>query len=127
MNIRYLVNDLDRAVDFYSSAFGFQVVRKVAPSFALMKLGDTQIWLSGPGSPTSAQLTDGSQPQPGGWNRIILSTSDLGATITYLKTRAAKFRGERFETPAGMHILIEDPSGDLLEIVEFRRQAQVTH
>jgi catechol 2,3-dioxygenase-like lactoylglutathione lyase family enzyme len=127
MNIRYLVNDLESAAQFYSSKLGFQVVRKVAPSFALMKLGNIQLWLSGPGSPSTAQLPDGTRPQPGGWNRAMLGTSDLEATINLLRNKAVKFRGERFESPAGKHILVEDPSGNLIEIVEFRRQQQVTH
>lgn len=127
MNFRYLVNDLESATQFYHSKLGFEVVRKVAPSFALLKLGGVQLWLSGPGSPATAQLPDGSIPQAGGWNRAILGTRDIETTIAKLRGREVKFRGERFESPAGKHILVEDPSGNLIEIVEFRRQQQVTH
>jgi catechol 2,3-dioxygenase-like lactoylglutathione lyase family enzyme len=127
MQIRYLVNDLERAIEFYSATLGFSVVRKMPPLFALLKLGDSMLWLSGPGSPAAAPLPDGSVPQPGGWCRAILGASDLDALIAQLRGRSVKFRGNPYETPAGKHILIEDPSGNLIEVVQFRREQHVTH
>ena len=124
MNVRYLVNDLDNAIQFYAM-LGFQVVRKT-PSFALIKRGELQMWLSGPGSTAATQLPDGGTPQPGGWNRVILGTRDLEAMLTRLKSKAVKLRSERYDSPAGKHVLVEDPSGNLIEIVEFRRQQQAT-
>ncbi|MGE5338524.1 MAG: VOC family protein [Gemmatimonadota bacterium] len=127
MNVRYIVDDVDRAAEFYTSTFGFQVVRKVPPAFALIKLGDLMIWLTGPGSNAAAPLADGTNPVSGGWNRVILNTNNLDALIARLSSRAAKTRGQPFDTPAGRHILVEDPAGNLIEIVQYRQQAQVTH
>ncbi len=127
MNIRYIVDDVERAAEFYTFMFGFQVVRKVPPAFALVKLGDLIIWLTGPGSNAAAPQPDGTKPQPGGWNRVILNTNDLDGLIARLASRSVKTRGPRFDTPAGKHILVEDPAGNLVEIVEYRQQAQVTH
>ena len=87
--IRYLVNDVDVALEFYINILGFELVEKWGPPFAMVNRGDLTLWLSAPGSSASRPLRDGSKPAPGGWNRLVLETDDLGSLVEKLKRSGA--------------------------------------
>lgn len=116
--IRYLVSDVDVAVGFYVDTLGFELVQKWGPPFAMVKRGDLTLWLSGPGSSAARPLTDGSRPLPGGWNRLVLETSDLASLVAKLTLSGAQFRSEIVSGPGGKQVLVNDPSGNPIELFE---------
>jgi catechol 2,3-dioxygenase-like lactoylglutathione lyase family enzyme len=116
--IRYLVNDVDVALEFYIGTLGFELVEKWGPPFAMVKRGDLALWLSGPGSSASRPLADGSKPMPGGWNRLVLETDDLASLVEKLKRSGAQLRGDIVSGPGGKQVLVTDPSGNPVELFE---------
>lgn len=116
--IRYLVNDVDVALEFYINILGFELVEKWGPPFAMVKRGDIVLWLSGPGSSASRPLADGSKPTPGGWNRLVLETDDLASLVEKLKGSGAQLRSDIVSGPGGKQILVNDPSGNPVELFE---------
>jgi catechol 2,3-dioxygenase-like lactoylglutathione lyase family enzyme len=120
--IRYLVNDVDVAVKFYIDMLGFELVERWGPPFAMVKRGDLTLWLSGPGSSASRPLADGSKPVPGGWNRLVIETDDLASLVEKLKHAGAPFRGEIVSGPGGKQVLVDDPSGNPIELFEPSRR-----
>jgi catechol 2,3-dioxygenase-like lactoylglutathione lyase family enzyme len=116
--VRYLVADVDAALAFYIDVLGFELVQKWGPPFAMVKRGDLTLWLSGPGSSAARALADGSRPVPGGWNRLVLETEDLSALVDKLERSGAAFRGEIVSGPGGKQILVNDPSGNSVELFE---------
>jgi catechol 2,3-dioxygenase-like lactoylglutathione lyase family enzyme len=120
--IRYLVSDVDVAVAFYLDILGFELVERWGPPFAMVKRGDLTLWLSGPGSSASRPLTDGSKPLPGGWNRLVLETDDLVSLVEKLTQSGARFRSEIVSGPGGKQVLVNDPSGNPIELFESSGQ-----
>ncbi|TMG88346.1 MAG: VOC family protein [Betaproteobacteria bacterium] len=120
--IRYLVNDVDVAVAFYLDILGFELVEKWGPPFAMVKRGDLTLWLSGPGSSASRPLSNGSKPLPGGWNRLVLETDDLVSLVQNLTQSGARFRSEIVSGPGGKQVLVDDPSGNPIELFESSGQ-----
>jgi len=120
--IRYLVNDVDVAVAFYLDILGFELVEKWGPPFAMVKRGDLTLWLSGPGSSASRPLSNGSTPLPGGWNRLVLETDDLVSLVQKLTQSGARFRSEIVSGPGGKQVLVDDPSGNPIELFESSGQ-----
>ena len=116
--LRYLVRDVDAAVTFYVDTLGFALIERWGPPFAMVGRGDLTLWLSGPGSSASRTLADGSVPGPGGWNRLVLETDDLEALVATLRASGAHFRSEIVAGPGGKQILVEDPSGNPIELFE---------
>jgi catechol 2,3-dioxygenase-like lactoylglutathione lyase family enzyme len=116
--IRYLVNDVDVALEFYINILGFELVEKWGPPFAMVKRGDLALWLSGPGSSASRPLADGSKPVPGGWNRLVLETDDLASLVEKLKRSGAELRSDIVSGPGGKQVLVNDPSGNPVELFE---------
>jgi len=116
--IRYLVSDVDAAVKFYIDIIGFELVETWGPPFAMVKRGDLTLWLSGPGSSAARPLSDGSKPSPGGWNRLVLETDDLAALMARLTKSGAHFRSEIVSGPGGKQVLVDDPSGNPIELFE---------
>jgi catechol 2,3-dioxygenase-like lactoylglutathione lyase family enzyme len=116
--IRYLVADVDAATSFYVDALGFELVEKWGPPFAMVKRGDLTLWLSGPGSSASRPLADGSRPAPGGWSRLVIETEDLSGLVEKLKRSGARFRSEIVSGPGGKQVLVDDPSGNPVELFE---------
>jgi catechol 2,3-dioxygenase-like lactoylglutathione lyase family enzyme len=114
--IRYLVNEVDVALEFYINVLGFELVEKWGPPFAMVKRGDLTLWLSGPGSSAARPLADGSKPVPGGWNRLVLETDDLVSLVERLKRSGAPFRGEIVAGPGGKQVLVDDPAGNPVEL-----------
>jgi catechol 2,3-dioxygenase-like lactoylglutathione lyase family enzyme len=120
--IRYLVSDVDVAVEFYINILGFELVEKWGPPFAMVKRGDLTLWLSGPGSSASHPLPDASKPAPGGWNRLVLETDDLASLVAKLTQSGAHFRSEIVSGPGGKQVLVNDPSGNPIELFESTGQ-----
>ena len=118
--VRYIVNDVDAAVAFYSQRLGFQVTAQSGPDFALLTRENMQLVLSPPKGPGggSQPMPDGRRPEPGGWNRIIVRSSKLEDDIAALKNAGVVFRNDIVAGPGGRQILIEDPSGNLVELFE---------
>ncbi len=114
--LRYLVRDVDAALTFYVDTLGFALIERWGPPFAMVGRGDLTLWLSGPGSSASRTLADGSVPGPGGWNRLVLETDDLEALVAALRASGARFRSEIGAGPGGKQILVEDPSGNPIEL-----------
>lgn len=117
--IRYLVNDVDAALPFYK-ILGFKLADRWGPPFAIVKRKSLSIWLSGPGTSARKKLKGGAVPEPGGWNRLVLEVADIQATIASLRAQGAKFRSPPIKGPGGTQVLVEDPSGNPIELFEPR-------
>jgi catechol 2,3-dioxygenase-like lactoylglutathione lyase family enzyme len=119
--VRYIINDLDSAVAFYKDVLGFTVDMQVAPGFAKLSKGNLNLYLNKPGYGGAGQsMPDGIAPAPGGWNRIQLEVNNLGEYIAVLKTKRAHFRNELVTGQGGKQILLQDPSGNLIELFESK-------
>ena len=120
VSVRYIVDDVDAAIGFYRDDLGFAVQMHPAPTFAILTRGDLRLLLSAPsGSGGGGQvLADGSRPEPGGWNRISLEVGDLGAETERLRAAGVAFRSDLIEGVGGDQVLVEDPSGNLVELFE---------
>ncbi len=116
--IRYLVRDVDAALAFYVDKLGFALIERWGPPFAMVGRGDLTLWLSGPGSSASRALADGSVPAPGGWNRLVIETDGLAPLVDRLRAAGVRFRSEIVTGPGGSQILVEDPSGNPIELFE---------
>jgi len=118
--VRYIVNEVDGAVAFYSQRLGFQVTAQSGSDFALLTRENLQLVLSPPKGPGggSQPMPDGRRPEPGGWNRIIVRSSQLEDDIDTLRKAGVVFRNDIVAGPGGRQILIEDPSGNLVELFE---------
>jgi catechol 2,3-dioxygenase-like lactoylglutathione lyase family enzyme len=120
VSVRYIVDDVDAAIDFYCGQLGFNEVMHPAPSFAMLSHGDLRLVLTAPGGgPGGGQaMPDGTMPAPGGWNRFQLEVDDLDATVAQLRDRGAHFRNEIVTGVGGKQILVEDPAGNPVELFE---------
>ena len=118
-SIRYIVSDVDRSAEFYRDLLGFKVDMHNPGKFAALERDDLTLYLSAPGAGSGG--TAGGNPQPGGWNRLMLVTDDIDALIGRLRGEGVKFRGEMSEAGAGRARLLEDPSGNLVELFEFKK------
>jgi catechol 2,3-dioxygenase-like lactoylglutathione lyase family enzyme len=120
VSIRYIVNDVDAAVEFYCQRLGFREDMHPAPTFAMLSRGDLRLVLSAPGGgPGGGQaMPDGTVPQPGGWNRFQLEIGDLESTVDELRRHGTRFRNEIVTGVGGKQILVEDPSGNPIELFE---------
>ena len=115
--MRYLVRDVDECLPFYA-ALGFREKERWGPPFVMLERGDLVIWLSGPGTSAARPMPDGAIPQPGGWNRIVIEVDDLDAAILALRAAGARFRNDPVKGPGGRQVLVEDPSGNPVELFE---------
>lgn len=118
VNVRYLVDDVQAAVDWYTAHLGFELLNNVAPAFADVRRGALRILLSGPASSAGRPMADGSRPVPGGWNRIQLVVADLAAEHARLRAAGLRFRNEVTTGPGGAQVLLADPSGNLIELFQ---------
>jgi catechol 2,3-dioxygenase-like lactoylglutathione lyase family enzyme len=118
VNVRYMVNDVDEAIAFYTKVLGFEAVSSAAPAFADVKRGSLRLLLAGPRSSAGRPMPDGATPGPGGWNRIHFIVDDLGAEVARLRDAGARFRNDIVEGPGGKQILVQDPSGNLIELFQ---------
>ena len=118
VNVRYMVDDVDEAVGFYTGLLGFELISSAAPAFADVNRGNLRLLLAGPLSSAGRPMPDGSRPGPGGWNRIHFVVDDLGAEVARLRDAGARFRNDIVEGPGGRQILLEDPSGNVVELFQ---------
>ena len=118
VNVRYMVDDVDAAVDFYTQHLGFTLNMSAAPAFADVTRGQLRLLLSGPKSSAGRPMPDGAQPGPGGWNRIHLLVDDIAAEVDRLRAAGLGFRNEILSGPGGKQILLEDPSGNVVELFQ---------
>ena len=119
VSVRYIVDDVEVAIVFYTERLGFGVEFNPAPGFAVLSRGDLRLLLNEPGSGGAGQpMPDGRKPEPGGWNRIQLEVDDLSSEVEALRDREAHFRNEIVAGRGGKQILLEDPSGNPIELFE---------
>ncbi|MFN8139613.1 MAG: VOC family protein [Fimbriimonadales bacterium] len=118
--VRYLVTDLDACIPFYERQFGFKVNQKWGNAFAELEKDDLKLWLAGPDTSAAIPMPDGREPVAGGWNRIVIQVHDIEAIIDNLRDQGVVFRSDLIEGPGGKQALIEDPSGNPVEIFESR-------
>jgi catechol 2,3-dioxygenase-like lactoylglutathione lyase family enzyme len=120
VTVRYIVNDVDAAIEFYCGRLGFDEVMHPAPTFAMLRHGDLRLALSAPGGgPGGGQaMPDGRVPEPGGWNRFSLEVDDLDAIVRTLRDAGVRFRNDVVTGVGGKQILAEDPSGNPVELFE---------
>lgn len=120
VNVRYMVNDVQEAVDWYVGNFGFKVVI-ASPAFGSVERGHLRLLLSGPKSSAGRAMPDGRQPEPGGWIRFQVIVDDIAAEVDRLRARGVKFRNEIVTGPGGSQILAEDPSNNVVELFQPAR------
>jgi catechol 2,3-dioxygenase-like lactoylglutathione lyase family enzyme len=120
VNVRYMVDDVDAAVAFYTGTLGFSLLSTAAPAFADVIRGNLRLLLSGPTSSAGRPMPDGRTPVPGGWNRIHLIVEDIFAEVERLRTAGVEFRNNVVKGPGGSQILLEDPSGNPVELFQPR-------
>ena len=118
VNVRYMVDDVEMAVDFYSTHFGFALRSNFAPAFADVVRGNLRLLLSGPASSAGRPMPDGRTPAPGGWNRIHLIVDDIASEVERLRAAGLSFRNDIVTGPGGKQILLEDPSGNPIELFQ---------
>ena len=117
-SVRYMVDDVEDAVAFYTTNFGFAVLSNAAPAFADVVRGNLRLLLSGPKSSAGRPMPDGRTPGPGGWNRIHLIVDDIAAEVERLRAAGLTFRNDIVSGPGGQQILLEDPSGNPIELFQ---------
>jgi catechol 2,3-dioxygenase-like lactoylglutathione lyase family enzyme len=116
-SVRYIVNDIDESVTFYRDRLGFAVEKHNPGKFAALRLEDLQLFLNAPGAGSAGKA--GGSPKPGGWSRFMIVTENLDSMIDVLRGAGASFRGEVAEAGAGRQILLQDPSGNVVELFEY--------
>jgi catechol 2,3-dioxygenase-like lactoylglutathione lyase family enzyme len=118
VNVRYMVDDVDTAIDFYTKNLGFEQRTSAAPAFADVTRGNLRLLLSGPASSAGRPMPDGTKPGPGGWNRIHLIVADIATEVARLRDAGVSFRNDVVTGPGGSQILLEDPSGNVVELFQ---------
>jgi catechol 2,3-dioxygenase-like lactoylglutathione lyase family enzyme len=118
VSVRYMVDDLEAALDFYTHNFGFEPGLNAAPAFAEVFRGRLRLLLSGPKSSACRLMPDGRQPEPGGWNRIHLIVDDIATEVQRLRAAGLAFRNDIVSGPGGQQILLDDPSGNPIELFQ---------
>jgi catechol 2,3-dioxygenase-like lactoylglutathione lyase family enzyme len=118
VNVRYLVDDVEAAIGFYTTMLGFELISSAAPAFADVKRGNLRLLLAGPTSSGARPMSDGTQPRPGGWNRLHFVVADLDAEVSRLRALGARFRNDVVAGPGGRQILVQDPAGNLIELFQ---------
>ena len=117
-SVRYMVGDVESAVNFYTRQLGFKVEQRMGPAFARVSKGDLVVWLSGPQSSAARPMPDGRRPEPGGWNRFVIEVDDLASMVERLKTAGVNFRNEIVTGPGGKQIVVDDPDGNPIELFQ---------
>jgi catechol 2,3-dioxygenase-like lactoylglutathione lyase family enzyme len=116
--IRYLVNDVEASMTFYTTHLGFALVERMGPAFARVAKDDLTLWLAGPQSSAARPMPDGRRPEAGGWNRFVIQVDDIESVVASMKTAGISFRNDIITGPGGKQILAEDPSGNPIEIFQ---------
>ena len=116
--VRYIVDNVDTAVEFYVSKLGFRLEQQFGPAMAILERGDLRLWVAGPKASASKPMPDGSKPVPGGWSRFVLTVDDLEDLVSRLKQDGVRFKNDILEGPGGKQILCLDPSGNVVELFQ---------
>lgn len=119
-SVRYLVTDVDRALDFYTRHLNFELADRWGPAFAIVKKDGLSLWLSGPQTSAAQPMPDGRTPEPGGWNRIVVEVKQLPDLVERMKADGVTFRNEIVTGPGGSQTLAEDGAGNVVELFEPR-------
>ena len=122
VNVRYIVDDVEAAIAWYTKHLGFTLLSNAAPAFADVTLGSLRLLLSGPTSSAGRPMPDGERPRPGGWNRVHLIVEDISAEVARLRAAGVELRNEIVSGPGGSQILLKDPSGNLVELFQPARR-----
>ena len=123
VTVRYIVDDVDdvdAAIEFYTSQLDFILDERMGPAFAIVRGDDLLLWLSGPLSSAARPMPDGTRPEAGGWNRLVIEVDDIAAASSRLRASGVRFRNEIVSGPGGKQILLEDPAGNPIELFEAR-------
>ena len=120
VNVRYMVDDVEAAVDFYTTHFGFELRTSAAPAFADVVRGNLRLLLSGPKSSAGRPMPDGRTPEPGGWNRMHFIVADIDGEVERMRAAGITFRNDIISGPGGRQILLEDPAGNPIELFQPR-------
>ena len=115
--MRYLVTDVDASVAFYAR-LGFGVEQQFGPAMAIVRRDDLDLWLAGPSASAARPMPDGRKPEPGGWNRVVVTVDDLDGRVDELRAAGVRFRNDVVSGPGGRQILCEDPSGNVVELFQ---------
>ena len=115
---RYIVDNVDQAVAFYTSRLGFRLERQYGPAFAILQRQDLELWIAGPMASASKPMPDGAKPVPGGWNRIVIIVENLAGLVATLREDDVEFRNDILSGPGGQQILCQDPSGNPIELFQ---------
>jgi catechol 2,3-dioxygenase-like lactoylglutathione lyase family enzyme len=118
VSVRYMVEDIDASIDFYTRQFGFELGQNASPAFAEVVRGRLRLLLAGPKSSAGRPMPDGRQPGPGGWNRIHFVVEDIAAEVDRLRAAGVSFRSEIVTGPGGKQIVLDDPSGNPIELFQ---------
>jgi catechol 2,3-dioxygenase-like lactoylglutathione lyase family enzyme len=118
VSVRYMVDDVDQAVDFYTRHFGFELGHDASPAFADVVRGDLRLLLAGPESSAGRPMPDGRKPEPGGWNRIHFVVDDIESDVERLRSAGLSFRNDIISGPGGKQVLVDDPSGNPIELFQ---------
>jgi catechol 2,3-dioxygenase-like lactoylglutathione lyase family enzyme len=118
VNVRYMVTDVEESIAFYTKLLGFELLTNFAPAFADVQRGNLRLLLAGPTSSAGRPMPDGAKPGPGGWNRVHFIVEDIETEVAQLRDAGAKFRNDIIEGPGGKQILLQDPSGNVLELFQ---------
>ena len=118
VNVRYMVDDVDEAIAFYTKMLDFELLNSAAPAFADAKRGNLRLLLAGPTSSAGRPMPDGTKPGPGGWNRLHFIVDDIDAEVARLRDLGARFRNDIVKGPGGKQVLLQDPSGNFIELFQ---------
>jgi catechol 2,3-dioxygenase-like lactoylglutathione lyase family enzyme len=118
VSVRYMVDDVDEAIDFYTEHLGFEPGHSASPAFAEVNKGNLRLLLAGPESSAGRPMPDGRRPEPGGWNRIHFIVDDIDAEVERLRAAGLSFRNDVVSGPGGKQILVDDPSGNPIELFQ---------
>ena len=118
VSVRYMVNDVQESIDFYTQHFGFELRISAAPAFADVVRGRLRLLLAGPESSAGRPMPDGRKPEPGGWNRVHFVVDEIGSEVQRLRDAGVSFRNEIVTGPGGQQILLDDPSGNPIELFQ---------
>ena len=116
--VRYIVDDVNTAIEFYVSNLGFRLEQQFGPAMAILERGDLTLWVAGPKASASQPMPDGSKPAPGGWSRFVLLVDDLEDFVSRLKLDGVPFKNDILAGPGGKQILCHDPSGNVVELFQ---------
>ncbi len=120
--VRYIVDDVTEAVDFYVSKLGFEVEQQYGTAFAIVVRDDLTLWLAGPNASAARPMSDGAQPSPGGWSMFVLIVDDLESYVAKLKDDGVKFKNDIVDQQGRKQILCVDPSGNVIELFQWPRE-----